>query len=96
VLTPATNRHRADARRITTTEMRYMRKQQDTLGQIIKQRDCKKKNKTTVLYKMQEYSRDRLQHTKRMTGNRLQRILKSYRPTDRRNQGRPLNILLDV
>jgi len=32
----------------------------------------------------------------RMSNNRLPRILKHYRPTDRRNQGRPLKRLTDV
>ena len=37
------------------------------------------------------------QHTNRMPRNRLPRILKkNYRPTGRRNQGRPLQGLLDA
>ena len=47
---------------------------------------------TPVLDKKQEYRRNCLQHTNRMTHNRLPRILKNYSPTDRRNQGRLLDV----
>jgi hypothetical protein len=40
--------------------------------------------------KIQEYKRNLLQNINRMPRNRLLRIPKKYRPTGRRNQGRPL------
>jgi hypothetical protein len=56
----------------------------------------KEVNITPVLQKIQEYVRNWLQHTKGTPGKRLPGILKSYRPSGRRNQGRPLKRLLDV
>jgi hypothetical protein len=47
---------------------------------------------TPVLDKIQEYRTNWLQHINRMTHNRLLRILKNYRPTGRRNQGRILDV----
>jgi len=49
-----------------------------------------------VLGKLQEYRRICLQHKNRMPHSRLLRIVKNYRPTGRRNQGRLLKRLLDV
>ena len=46
-----------------------------------------------VLHKIQECCRNCLQHTNGSPGNRLLIIVKSYRPTGRRNQGRPLKRL---
>jgi len=40
--------------------------------------------------------RNWLQHTNRIPRNGSTRILKNYRQTDRRNQGRPLQGLLDA
>jgi len=57
---------------------------------------AKKLNITTVLGKMQEYRRNWIQHVNRMACNRLQKIIKNYRPKGRRNQGRPLTRLLNV
>jgi hypothetical protein len=48
------------------------------------------------LEKVQDYRRNGIQHVNRMPHNRLLRIVKYYRPKGRRNQGRPLKILLDV
>jgi uncharacterized protein YbgA (DUF1722 family) len=62
-----------------------MRKQQDTLGQIIKEL-----NKIPVSDKIQEYRRNCLQHINKMSCNR---IPKNYRPTYRRNRGRPLTVI---
>jgi hypothetical protein len=62
----------------------------DSLGQIIEQTEnANKLNVTLVFDKIQEYRRNWLQHVNRMPCNRLLRILKDYRPTGRRNQGRP-------
>jgi hypothetical protein len=49
---------------------------------------AKELNIIPVLHKIQEYSRNRLQHTSIMSGNGLQRILNNCRPTGRMNQGR--------
>lgn len=59
---------------------------------------AKELNKSRVLDKIQKKKNKRnwLQHMNRMHRNRLPRILKNYRPTDRRNQGRPLKRLLDM
>jgi hypothetical protein len=55
-------------------------KQQDTLGQIIKQiQNAKELNITSVLDKIQEYRRNWLQHIYRMPRNRLPRIIKKLK-----------------
>jgi len=56
----------------------------------------KELNVTLILDKIREYRRHSLQHINRMPRNRLQRIVKNYRPKGRRNQGRPLERLLEV
>jgi len=56
----------------------------------------KELNMNPVLAKIQEYKRNCLQHVNRMPRNRLQSILKNYRPKGRGNQGRPLKRLLDM
>jgi hypothetical protein len=62
----------------------------DSLGQIIEQTEIANKlNVILVLDKIQEYRRNCLQLVNRMPCNRLLRILKYCRPTDRRNHGRP-------
>jgi len=53
-------------------------------------------NINPVLDKLQEYIRICLEHKNRMPHSRLLRIVKNYRPTGRRNQGRLLKRLLDV
>jgi hypothetical protein len=62
-------------------------------------RDCKTNteitkelNITAVLDKIQKYRRNCLKHINRMPHNRLQRILKYYRPAGRRNQARHLTL----
>ena len=57
---------------------------------------AKELNISPVLDKIQVYRRNWLEHINRMPRNRLPRIPKNYRPKGRRNQGRSLNILLDV
>jgi hypothetical protein len=47
-------------------------------------------NKTPFLDKIHKYGRNWLQRIKRMPRNRLPRMIKSYRPKDRKNQWRPL------
>jgi hypothetical protein len=51
---------------------------------------------TTVLDKIQDYNRNRIQHVNRIPRNRLTRLIKTTPKKDRRNQGRPLKRLLDV
>jgi len=53
-------------------------------------------NITTVLHKIQEYIRNFLRYTNRMTGNELPGIVKNCRPTGRRDQWRPLKRILDM
>jgi hypothetical protein len=45
---------------------------------------------TTILDKLPEYKRNRLQHVNRMPRKRLPRVMKHSSPTGRRNHGRPL------
>jgi hypothetical protein len=88
-----------DARRITQTEMKYMRKK--TAGYAWT--DCKANtatakelNTNSVLDKIREYRRHWKRNENRMPRKRLPRIIKNYRPKGRRNQGRPILRLLDV
>jgi hypothetical protein len=53
-------------------------------------------NVTSVLDKIQEYKRCWLQNIKRMYRNKLLTVLKNYKPTGRRKEGRPIKGLLDV
>ena len=57
---------------------------------------AKQLNITPVLYKIQDYRRNWLQHINRMPPNRLPRIMKNYSPKGRRYQGRPLKRLRDM
>jgi hypothetical protein len=81
-----------DSRRITAAEMNYMRK---TAGYPwtdykTETQTAKELNITPVLDKTREYTRNRMQRINRTPRDRLQRILKHWRPTGRRHQGRPL------
>ena len=49
-----------------------------------------------ILDKLLEYKRSWIQHVNRMPRNRLPRVMKHYRPTDRRNHGGTLERLLDT
>ena len=87
----------SDARRITAAEMNYMRRtagytwtDYKTDAQISKELKI-----TPILDKLLEYERRWIQHVNRMPRNRLPKVMKYYSPTGRRNQGRPLKILLD-
>jgi hypothetical protein len=51
---------------------------------------------TTILDKLLEYKRSRIQYVNRMPRNRLPRVMKHYSPTGRRNHGRLLKRLLDT
>jgi hypothetical protein len=57
---------------------------------------AKELNITPVLDKIQHYRRNWMQHIDRLSHNSSPRILKNYRPTGRRNHGRPLKRLLDM
>ena len=87
-----------DARRITATEMKYMRRtagytwtDYKTNTQIANELKI-----TPVWDKLLEYKRNWIQHVNRMPRNRLPRVMKRYSPTCRRNHGRPLKRLLDT
>jgi hypothetical protein len=83
------------ARRITATEMKYMRRtagytwtDYKTNGQIAKELKI-----TSFLDKLLEYKRNWM-HVNRMSRNRLPRVMKYYCPTGRRDHGRALKRLL--
>ena len=85
-----------DARRITTAEMKYVRRTAGytwthfkTNAQITKELKI-----TQILDRLLEYKRNWIQHVNRMPRNRLPRVMKHYSPTGRRNHGRPLKRLL--
>jgi len=59
----------------------------ETKSEIVKEL-----NMTPVLVKIQEYKRNWLQHVNRMPYNRLQSMLKNYRPRGRMNKGRSLTL----
>jgi hypothetical protein len=87
-----------DARRITATEMKYMRRtagytwtDYKTNTQITKELKI-----TPVLDKLLEYKRNWIQRINRMLRNRLPRVIKHYSLNGRRNYGRPLKRLLDM
>jgi hypothetical protein len=87
-----------DATRITTTEIKYMRRtagynwtDRKTSAEI-----AKELNITPVLDKIQDCKRNCIQHVNRTPRKRLPRLIKHYSPKGRRNQGRPLKRLLDV
>jgi len=86
----------SDARRITATEMKYMRR---TAGYIwtdykTKAQIARHLKITSNLDKLLEYKRSWIQHVNRMPRNRLPRVMKHCCPTGRRNHGRPLKRLL--
>jgi hypothetical protein len=79
-----------DARRITATEVKYMRitagyiwADYETNTQITKELKI-----SPILDKLLEYKRNWIQHVNRMPRNRLPRVMKHYSPTGRRNYGR--------
>jgi len=87
-----------NARRITATEMKCMRR---TTGKTWT--DYKTNTQITrdliitpIPDKLLEYKRNWIQHVNRMPRNRLPRVMKHYSPTGRRNHGRPLKRILDT
>jgi len=86
-----------DARRITATEMKYMRRTAGyTLADYKTNEQIAKDLKIIrTLDNLLEYKRSWIQHVNRMPLNRLPRVMKHYCPTGRRNHGRPLKRLLD-
>jgi hypothetical protein len=82
-----------DARRITATKMKYMRRTADykTNTQITQELKI-----TPILDKLLEYKRNWIQHVNRMPRNRLPRVMKHSFPTGRRNHGRTLKRLPDT
>jgi len=87
-----------DARRITASEMKYMRRTAGyswiyykTNAQIAKELQI-----TQILDKLLEYKRSWIQHIHRMPRNRLPRVKQHYSPTGRRNPGRHLKRILDT
>jgi len=88
----------SDARRITTAEMKYMRRtagytwtDYKTNAQIANELKI-----TPILDKLLEYKRSWIQHVNRMPRNRLPSVMKYYSLTARRNHHRPLKRLLDT
>jgi hypothetical protein len=88
-----------DTRRITTSEMKHMRR---TAGYTwtdhkTNTKIAKELNITAILHKIQDYNRNWIQHVNRMSRNSLSRLIKkNYTPKGRTNQGRPLKRLLDA
>jgi hypothetical protein len=87
-----------DARRISASEIKYMRStagytwtDYKTNTQIAKELKL-----TPILDKLLEYKRNWIQHVNRMPRNRLPRVMKHYCLTGRRNHGIPLKRLLDT
>jgi hypothetical protein len=87
-----------DTRRITATEMKYMRTtagytwtDYKTNTQITKELKL-----TPILEQLLEYKRNWIQHVNRMSFNRLPRVMKHYSAAGRRNYGRTLKRFLDT
>jgi hypothetical protein len=87
-----------DARRITATEMKYVRR---IAGYTWT--DCKTNTQIAkelkiaqISDKLLEYKRNWIQHVNKMSRSRLHRVMKHYSPNGRRNYGRPLKRLLDT
>jgi hypothetical protein len=87
-----------DGRRLATGEMKYVGKAAEYTWVDYKSitEIAKELNINPGLEKVQDYRRNGIQHVNRMPHNKSPRIVKYYRPKGRRNQGRPLKILLDM
>jgi len=87
-----------DARRITASEMKYVRKTAGYTWTDYKTNTkiAKELNITPVLDKTQDYRKNWIRNVKGMSRKRLTRIIKNYRPKDTRNHGRPFKRLLEV
>jgi len=88
----------SDARRITAAEVKYMRRTAGYTWTDYKTNTqiAKELKKTLILDKLLEYKRIFIQHVKRMSRNRLPRVMKYYSPSGRRNHSRLLKGLLDT
>jgi len=86
----------SDARRITATEIKYMRRRAGYIWTDYKTKAqiAKELKVTPTLDKLVEYKRSWIKHVNRMPENRLPRVMKYHTPTGRRNHGRPLKRLL--
>jgi ABC-type ATPase involved in cell division len=84
-----------DTRRITATEMKYMRRRvgYNWTDHKTNTETAKELNITPVLDKIQDYKRNWIQHVNRMPRNRLHRLIKT---TSQKSEGRPLKRLLDA
>jgi hypothetical protein len=84
--------------RITAARIKYTRKTAAYIWTDYKtnREISKDRNRTPVLDKIKRHIKKWLRHVKRTPCSRLTGILKEYRPEGRRNQGRPLKILLHV
>ena len=87
-----------DAKRITATHMKYMRRtagytwtDYKTNTQIAKELKI-----TPILDKLLEYKRNWIQHVSRIPRNKLPRLMKHYSPIGRRSHGKLLKRLMDV
>jgi len=77
--------------------MKYMRRTAGYTWTDYKKIQIAKELKITpILDKLLEYKRNWIRHVSRMPRNRLPRVTKHYSPTDRKNHGRALRILLDT
>jgi hypothetical protein len=87
-----------DARRITATEIKYMRRTAEYTWTVYKTniQITTELKITQISNKLQEYKRNWTQHVNRMPRERLPWVMNYYSPTGRRNHGRPLKRLLDA
>ena len=85
----------SDARRITATEMKYMRRTAwyTWTDYITNAHIAKELKITPILDILLEYKRSWIQHVNRMVRNRLPRVMKHYSPTGTRKHVRPLKWL---
>jgi hypothetical protein len=88
----------SDARRITATGMKYMRRTAGYTWTDYKTNEqiTKDLKMTPILDKLLECKRNWIQHVNRMFRNRLPRVMKHNFPTSRRIYGRNLKRLLDT
>ena len=89
----------SDARRITTAEMKYMRRTAIYTWDRLQNKftHCKGVKKITqILDKLLEYKRNWIQNVNRMSRNKLPRVMKHYSTTGRRNRGRTLKRLRET
>jgi hypothetical protein len=81
-----------DATRVTTVDMKYMRRTAGYTWTDLKINTDLTKDLclTPVLDKIQDYKNTWMKQVNRMARNRLPRSINNYTPKGRRNQGRPL------